>query len=206
METAGCGREGVCFMYSPGEPCTCVWGVCGGGIFPQCLSWCSLWLTVGICPLQEVISGKYSDQTHAVYPNVPSSTTSLRHLQRAFLCIECTKSVKPLEPLHYNMYLALSPFIPVLHKCMYWFLMLPMAELTCEGGAGVRAYGVLPWTHRPGPEGAAYQNWAVFCSLAFVYIILPLTLLGEKFHPKMLPTATKQWVRIVCTVCLVFIF
>lgn len=44
--------------------------------------------------------------------------------------------MKPLEPLHYNMYLALLPFIPVLHKCMYWFCTLPTAELTCRGGSG----------------------------------------------------------------------
>lgn len=62
--------------------------------------------------------------------NVPSSTPSLHHL---FLCIE---TVKPLEPPHYNMYLALLPLIPVLYNCMCWFLMLLMAELACGGGSG----------------------------------------------------------------------
>lgn len=203
METAGGGREGVCVTCSPGEPCMCVGGV--RGIFRRCLSWCSLWLTVGICPLQGVISGKYSEQPHVrctltkrtelcTIPSPPLMSVSVYWAGEAvkattLQCVSC--------------FIAFYTSVTQMHV---WFLT-PLMQNWLVGGQWVRAFGILPWTRRPGPKGGAYQNWAVFfCSLAFMYVILPLILLGEKFHPKMLPTATKQWVRIVCTVCLVFIF
>lgn len=48
----------------------------------------------------------------------------------------CVELVKPLEPLRCSMYLALLPFVPVLHKCMYWFLTPRMAGVAGEGGGG----------------------------------------------------------------------
>lgn len=166
-------------------------------------------LTVGVCPLQEVISGKYNDQTHircaltkcTQLHNVPlPPLTSVS----VFWVYQVSEAIRATTLQYVSCFIAFYTSVTQMH------VLVPHAtdsRTDLWGRQWVRARGVLPWTRRPGPEGGAYQNWAVFfCSLAFMYIILPLILLGEKFHPKMLPTATKQWVRIVCTVCLVFIF
>lgn len=151
-------------------------------------------------------SGKCNGQTHI--RGAPTKCTPLHTIPSPLLtrvsAYQVSEAIRATTLQHVCCFIAFSTSVTQMH------VSVPHtadSRTDLQGRQWARAYSVLPWTRRPGPEGGAYQNWAVFfCSLAFVYIILPLILLGEKFHPKMLPTATKQWVRIVCTVCLVFIF
>lgn len=85
------------------------------------MSPCRLWLTGAACPLQELTSGKCNDQTHTrcALTKCPQLGTAPRQLQRASRV--CSRwSHRSGHSI--TTRLLLSCLLPVLHRCMCWFL------------------------------------------------------------------------------------
>lgn len=151
----------------------------GRGSFPSVVSPCRLWLTGGSCPLQQRTSGKCHDQPHAscALTDVPSSAPPSPAPASVSVRSQCSHR----SSHSITTRLLLSCLVPVLHRCMCWFLTQNWAVRE----AVAQHRGCLALNSQTWSQGRCISEWScLFLQFSLHVYNIAINSTGEEIPSK----------------------